>query len=174
MSDSKPMKHWLTLEGDSEVTSDDGGVRMVDEGDVVNLYLRSDYAAGPDLLKVLEAVDIALGNDPRWKVSDLRLHTIRPMIEKAKTGKTKEMDARSVTARAMVQAVDAPKIIEEPDAVPADTIRITVEGGLIQDIERGLGTEGVAVQVRDFDTEGAEEQDLSRNAKGEEFIASEW
>lgn len=41
-------------------------------------------ASAPELLEALEAVDQALGNDPRWKVSTLRLDIVRVAIAKAK------------------------------------------------------------------------------------------
>ena len=52
-------------------------------------------------------------------------------------------------------------------------IIITVEGGVIQDIQHI--PRGTQVKVLDFDTDGAEEDDLTIvNAKGEKAYVSYW
>lgn len=42
--------------------------------------------AAPDMLKALKEAFAALGKDPRWKVSTLRLEIIREAIAKAEHG----------------------------------------------------------------------------------------
>lgn len=52
------------------------------------------------------------------------------------------------------------------------TITITVEGGLIQwiaDIP-----DDVRIVVKDYDVEGADPSDLSRDENGDECLVSEW
>lgn len=52
--------------------------------------------------------------------------------------------------------------------VPAEPLRITVEGGIVQAIDRvplGLETE-----VWDFDTEGVDEEDLYTNESGDQYV----
>lgn len=54
----------------------------------------------------------------------------------------------------------------------ADTIvRITIEGGVVQNVDflKALGK--VRVQIMDFDTDGVDEP-LTKNAKGEAYIES--
>ena len=54
-------------------------------------------------------------------------------------------------------------------------IRITMEGGLIQDVERNKAASGVAVKVWDFDVEGADPEfdDIRKNDVGDEYCYSE-
>lgn len=49
-------------------------------------------------------------------------------------------------------------------------VHITVEGGVIQDVQV---PDGVAVIVRDYDVDGAEEG-LPQDENGDEFIESVW
>lgn len=56
---------------------------------------------------------------------------------------------------------------------PIKTIVITVEGGVIQAIERI--PKGVRVRVLDFDTDGADEERLTTvNKEGEKAVVSIW
>jgi len=50
------------------------------------------------------------------------------------------------------------------------TVHVTVEGGVIQDVEC---PSGVQVVVRDYDVDGAE-TDLAEDDSGDEFIESVW
>jgi hypothetical protein len=50
-------------------------------------------------------------------------------------------------------------------------VRITMEGGVIQDIEV---PKGMRVVVRDYDTEGVETERLQRDEDGNEFIEAIW
>lgn len=49
-------------------------------------------------------------------------------------------------------------------------IAITLEGGIIQDIDNI--PPGVTVKVMDFDTDGVDESELCRNGHGEEYVLS--
>ena len=51
------------------------------------------------------------------------------------------------------------------------TVQITIEGGVIQDIDC---PEGVQVIVRDFDTDGIEPSSLGRSESGDEYLESVW
>jgi hypothetical protein len=51
------------------------------------------------------------------------------------------------------------------------TVRITVEGGVIQDVQC---PEGVRVVVKDYDTEGTPEEELHEDDDGYQFIESIW
>lgn len=54
-------------------------------------------------------------------------------------------------------------------------IRITLEGGIIQEIEFPPGfPEHVSVEIWDFDTDGADEECLEYNEHNESFIRSIW
>ena len=53
----------------------------------------------------------------------------------------------------------------------AKKVVITMDGGLIQDVEL---PPGVMVTVMDFDIEGSTEEKLEKAADGHEFIRSEW
>ena len=50
-------------------------------------------------------------------------------------------------------------------------VRITMEGGVIQDIEV---PKGMRVVVRDYDTDGVETERLQRDEGGNEFIEAVW
>ena len=50
-------------------------------------------------------------------------------------------------------------------------VQITIQGGVIQDIDC---PEGVQVIVRDFDTDGVEPSALSRNESGEGYVETVW
>lgn len=50
-------------------------------------------------------------------------------------------------------------------------IVITMEGGLIQNIEKG---EFVEVVVMDYDTEGLEPEELDEDAEGNAYYRTEW
>jgi hypothetical protein len=50
------------------------------------------------------------------------------------------------------------------------TVHVTVEGGVIQDVECPLG---VQVLVRDYDVDGSE-ADLAEDETGDEFLESVW
>ncbi len=69
------------------------------------------------------------------------------------------------------------RVLREP--LPFDTdlrrkamkiVRITMEGGVIQDIAR---PEGVKVVVRDYDTDGSEEH-LQQDKNGDNYIETVW
>lgn len=63
--------------------------------------------------------------------------------------------------------------VEKIDPYGDDAIVITVEGGVIQDVE-GIPP-GVTVRVLDFDTEGCDEDTMNIvNDKGERAIVSEY
>ncbi len=49
-------------------------------------------------------------------------------------------------------------------------IRITMEGGVIHDIE--YIPEGVVVEIWDFDVDGIDEVDISTNSAGEQYYKS--
>jgi hypothetical protein len=49
-------------------------------------------------------------------------------------------------------------------------VRVTVEGGVIQDIDC---PEGVRVIVKDYDTDGSEEA-VKQDDKGDNYIESVW
>lgn len=51
-------------------------------------------------------------------------------------------------------------------------IVISLEGGFIQDISNIPAD--VIVEVRDFDSDGREEEALSETPEGDKFILSEW
>jgi hypothetical protein len=51
------------------------------------------------------------------------------------------------------------------------TVQITIQGGVIQDIDC---PEGVQAIVRDFDTDGVETSALGRNESGDEYVESIW
>lgn len=51
------------------------------------------------------------------------------------------------------------------------TVTVTIEGGVIQNIE---APPGVRVVVMDFDTEGVEPTELTLNAQGEAYVRSVW
>jgi len=51
-------------------------------------------------------------------------------------------------------------------------IVISMEGGLIQDID-GI-PHGVVIRVRDFDVEGADDSELSRDADGDPYYETVW
>ena len=50
------------------------------------------------------------------------------------------------------------------------TVHVTVEGGVIQDVEC---PSGVQVLIRDYDVDGSE-SDLAEDDSGDEFIESVW
>ena len=50
------------------------------------------------------------------------------------------------------------------------TVHVTVEGGVIQDVEC---PSGVQVLIRDYDVDGSE-SDLAEDETGDEFIESIW
>ena len=50
-------------------------------------------------------------------------------------------------------------------------VRITVQGGVIQDVQV---PEGVQVVVHDFDTDGTEPDRLSRDENGDECVVNIW
>ncbi len=52
-------------------------------------------------------------------------------------------------------------------------IVITVEGGVIQDIQIPKNC-NARVKVMDFDVEGCEDAEVSKNSKGEEYVESIW
>ena len=52
-------------------------------------------------------------------------------------------------------------------------IVITVEGGLIQDVNIPKGCH-ISVKVKDFDVEGCESDRVTTNNAGEEYIESIW
>jgi hypothetical protein len=51
------------------------------------------------------------------------------------------------------------------------TVKITLEGGVIQDIDV---PSGVKVVVYDFDTDGVPEEDLRRAPSGEMCVQTTW
>ena len=51
------------------------------------------------------------------------------------------------------------------------SVQITIQGGVIQDIDC---PEGVQAIVRDFDTDGVEPSSLCRSESGEEYVESAW
>ena len=51
------------------------------------------------------------------------------------------------------------------------TVQITMEGGVIQDIEV---PEGVRVIVRDYDSDGVEEESLCKDDNGDNYIETIW
>jgi hypothetical protein len=51
------------------------------------------------------------------------------------------------------------------------TVRVVVEGGVIQHVEV---PEGVVVVVNDYDVEGCESNDLQRDGNGDEFAEAIW
>jgi hypothetical protein len=51
------------------------------------------------------------------------------------------------------------------------TVRVTLEGGVIQDVEV---PKGVRVIVHDYDTEDIEEKDLAEDDNGLPCIETEW
>lgn len=52
-------------------------------------------------------------------------------------------------------------------------IVITVEGGLIQDVQIPKDC-NVRVKVMDFDVEGCEDDEVKTNSAGDEYIESVW
>ena len=52
-----------------------------------------------------------------------------------------------------------------------NVVRITVEGGVIQDVQLPAG---VQVVVWDYDTEGVEETSLQRDDDGNEYVETIW
>lgn len=51
------------------------------------------------------------------------------------------------------------------------TVRITVEGGVIQYVDC---PRGVKVIVRDYDTDGVEEENLQKDENGDDYIEGIW
>jgi len=51
------------------------------------------------------------------------------------------------------------------------TVRVTVEGGVVQHIEV---PEGVQVVVRDYDVDGTEADQFEQDQNGDRFIESVW
>ena len=81
------MIYWLTMEEtETQAISDDGGVRVDVEDGRVKVFLRSDYAAGPDLLLIVREFEAAL----RRRIDDsigqeyrlARLHECQAAIAK--------------------------------------------------------------------------------------------
>ena len=64
-----------------------------------------------------------------------------------------------------------PKGPAREDTRMTKIVRITMEGGVIQDIEV---PKGMRVVVRDYDTEGVETERLQRDEDGNEFIEAIW
>lgn len=52
-------------------------------------------------------------------------------------------------------------------------IVITVEGGLIQDVQIPKNC-NISVKVMDFDVEGCEDDEVKTNSTGDEYIESVW
>ena len=52
-------------------------------------------------------------------------------------------------------------------------IIIILEGGLIQDVKIPKGCD-VRVKVMDFDIEGCEEDEITANSDGDEYVESFW
>ena len=50
-------------------------------------------------------------------------------------------------------------------------VKITVQGGVIQDVDV---PEGVQVVVHDYDTDGTEPERLSRDESGDECVVNIW
>ncbi len=59
----------------------------------------------------------------------------------------------------------------ERDATKPQVVVVTVEGGVVQHVECA---EGVRVVVRDYDTEGVEDDLLSRDEDGNECVEAVW
>jgi hypothetical protein len=51
------------------------------------------------------------------------------------------------------------------------TVRITVEGGVIQHVDC---PKGVRVVVKDYDTDGVEEENLRQDENGDNFLEGTW
>ncbi len=51
------------------------------------------------------------------------------------------------------------------------TVRITVEGGVIQHVDC---PKGVRVIVRDYDTDGVEEENLRQDENGDSYLEGTW
>lgn len=51
------------------------------------------------------------------------------------------------------------------------TVRITVEGGVIQYVDC---PRGVRVVVRDYDVDGAEEENLQQDENGDDYVEGVW
>jgi len=51
------------------------------------------------------------------------------------------------------------------------TVVVTVEGGVVQHIEC---PDGVRAVVKDYDTDGCDETDLSKDENGDQFVESIW
>ncbi len=50
-------------------------------------------------------------------------------------------------------------------------VQITIQGGIIQDIDCPKGVQAI---VRDFDTDSVEPSALGRNESGDEYVQSVW
>jgi len=50
-------------------------------------------------------------------------------------------------------------------------VAITVEGGVVQDVDC---PDGVRAIVKDYDTEGCDEADLSTDDNGDEYLEAIW
>jgi hypothetical protein len=57
------------------------------------------------------------------------------------------------------------------DAAKPQVVVVTVEGGVVQNVEC---PEGVRVVVRDYDTEGTDADHLSRDEDGNECVEAVW
>lgn len=51
------------------------------------------------------------------------------------------------------------------------TVRVTVEGGVIQHVEV---PEDVTVVVRDYDVDGSDDEQFQQDENGDKFIESVW
>ncbi|MFQ6611082.1 MAG: hypothetical protein ACE5D7_09840 [Fidelibacterota bacterium] len=58
------------------------------------------------------------------------------------------------------------------NSMMGDWVIIVLEGGLIQDIS-GL-PEGYSVEIRDYDTEGTPDSELTTDSAGQKYHRSEW
>jgi hypothetical protein len=56
--------------------------------------------------------------------------------------------------------------------IPHHQITVTVEGGLIQEIENI--PPGISVLVMDFDTDGTDEDEVTKTTEGDLCVVSEW
>jgi len=48
---------------------------------------------------------------------------------------------------------------------------VTLEGGVVQDVMFEDCKDIIEVEIRDFDTDGSEEENLSKNEEGEEYLS---
>jgi len=70
-----------------------------------------------------------------------------------------------------IEEIDGGK---KPMAVKKSKITIIVQGGLIQDVLIPKKLKDTIVIVRDYDTEGADPENLKEDEDGSEYVESEW